>query len=88
MLKASPVEDGAVLVDAIAMTVSTSLFVISLLNISSVSEYSCGYFGICDIPCQMLSSAFLDILCEICDNIVLKYASSVRNRSCSIPLSD
>ena len=57
MLKVSPLGDGAVLVDAIAMTALNSSSVMFSLNISSISVQSCGLFGTCDMPYQMLSSA-------------------------------
>ena len=62
----SPVGDGAVLVDAIAMTVVlNSLSVMSLLNMSFRSVQSCGLFGTCDMTYQMLPSAAFGILSEI-----------------------
>ena len=88
MLKVRPVGDGAVFVDAMAMTVFYSSFVMSLLNISSFSLHSCGLFGACDMPYQMLSSVSCGILVEFFETVVLKYSSCVWKRSNSIPLSD
>ena len=55
MLKVRQVENGAVLVDAMAITVLNSSSVVSLLNISSISVQSYGLFGTCDIQYLMLS---------------------------------
>ena len=88
MLKVSPVGDGAVLVDAIAVTVLYSSSAIYLLNMSSIIVLSRGLLDTCDIPYHMLSSAAVGILSEILDTVVLKYSSSVRSCSCSIPFSD
>ena len=57
MLKVSPVGDGAVLVDVMAMTLLNSSSVIFLLNISFISVQSCGLFATFDMPYQMLSIA-------------------------------
>ena len=72
MSKVSPVGNGALLVDAMAMTVLNVSSVMALLNISSISGQSCGLFGTCDIPYQMLSGAAVNILSEILDTVDLK----------------
>ena len=69
MLKVGPAEDGDALVDAMAMTMLSSSSVISLLKIPSISVQSCGLFGTCDMQYQWLSSAALDVLSEIFDNV-------------------
>ena len=72
MLEVSPVGEGAVLVDAIAMNVLNSSAVMSLLNMSSISVHSCGLFGTCDMPYQILSRAAVGILSEIFETVDLK----------------
>ena len=79
----SPVGDGAVFVDAMAMTALNSSNVISLSKIVSMSVQSCGICGTCEIPFHILSKASSDILVVICVTVVLKYSLSVRNLSCS-----
>ena len=56
MLKVSSDGDCAVLFDAIAMTVLNSSFVMSLLNISSISVHSFGSSGrvICHTRCCLV----------------------------------
>ena len=72
MLKVSPVGDGTVLVDAMTMTLLNSSSVMSLLNMSSISVHSCGLFGTCDMPYQILSGATVGILSEIFATVDLK----------------
>ena len=54
--------DGSVFGEASGMTASNSTSVIALSNIFSMSLQSCGPFGTCEIPFQMLSSASLGIV--------------------------
>ena len=55
-----------------AMTVLNKASVVSLLNMSYISVLSCGLFGACDMPYQMLPSAAVGILSEIFDSSDLK----------------
>ena len=68
------------MVDAMVIAV-----LISLPNIASKSSQSCGLSGKWEIPCHMHSSASFGILYVIWVTSDLKYSSSVRNPSCSIP---
>ena len=65
MINVSHVRYGAIFVDAMAMAVLNSSFLISLLKIFSISEQSGGLLGTYDMPYQLISSALLGILLEI-----------------------
>ena len=72
MLNMRPVGDGTVLVDAIAMTVLDSSYVMSMLHMSSISVHCCGLIGTYDMPYQMLSRAAVGMLSDIFDTVDLK----------------